>query len=423
MDIKPASMEYSVVEDNDNNDTINFRSTSYADDGEIDQFTNYKESRDIIESLYDQYNVSGKYEKFRCILVCHSNTKIDYSKITDEEYNKLLSQWNLYARTYNGAKKRRQCICCQNLTDLRYVINKENQNILLVGNKCINKFAKQSKLAHSNNNFTNFLNKVCKKCEKCSVKKYAIEMKGGYCLRCYDKRDKSKQRVLDKKKVCISCLNFRVIKNIGKRCNTCRQNNNHPMLIMKEKYKHGIRPQNFTLYRDTYLKESSKTLILNNNSDNNLTNKTLNGVKIIYKKINGLKHYEDERIIIYDNNDGYKETIIRYTNKPEVPINKQNTDNSLESEYTAHSIKKKINEGANDDNINKNNDESSHSIDSSSESDELEEMRCIDCYNVYIGEDWQVRCKRCYSKYKNPGQYIPYTRTYNRMHTNHNYRY
>lgn len=202
---------------------------------EIDQ---YHESFEItwiqMLKVHKLYDVPDMKRRFKCVLGHYSKPRTHLRKfVTNEEkWSAILGQWQFYGREHASSREDRvgdrrpySCICSHDITDLHYVRNINTRNTLMIGNCCITKFAKGSKLAVENEEFNSSDRRVRRNCKNCTSKCYALDLQGGYCSVCYEKATPEEQSELDRKKYCAHCFRLRKIPKPRKRCNKCRKAN------------------------------------------------------------------------------------------------------------------------------------------------------------------------------------------------------
>ena len=218
-------MEYFIGKDDDGNYFLiskvknkkKFKKTPV-----MNQYEWQEETEEQIISLYGKYGVTSKPDRFEAVLK-HFSSKINL------EREILYSEWEIYV-----AKKAtldpKICICSQIIRDLRFIQNKINGNILMVGNCCIEKLAKNTKLGEQNIDLNNFCDRVIRECEVCKLTCFALRMRGNYCEDCYWDLEREKRIEIDNGKRCCShCFNMKPPFSCTGVCENCDKNGKDPI--------------------------------------------------------------------------------------------------------------------------------------------------------------------------------------------------
>lgn len=88
----------------------------------------YEDVNALWEELYETTGKNTKEERFFYVLQYYSTDKI-----------KSLDEWIVFGQ-HNNDDREERCICSQHIAHVIYFINNTNDNIIQVGNSCINKF-------------------------------------------------------------------------------------------------------------------------------------------------------------------------------------------------------------------------------------------------------------------------------------------
>ena len=186
---------------------------------DIDMLHRGDQGQNLIDDLYLQLNVSNKTQRFQAIVCHYSNPGYTWQQLQhmSEEQQKAiinakLQEWFILEETRADHYGTYKCCCSQHLDILFYVKNRHNDNVLLIGSVCIDKFAKGTQLEQEKN----LMVKMAKKCDHCTTIVPFTEIIGGCCSKpeCQRHRKNSKT-------ICHACLNLR--KTTYDRCKRCYQ--------------------------------------------------------------------------------------------------------------------------------------------------------------------------------------------------------
>lgn len=180
----------------------------------INQYEWQEGTEEQMDRLYVKYSATSKPERFESVLN-HFSSKINLDRET------LFSEWEIYfaKKATNNPKT---CICSQSIRDLRFIQNTKNGNILMVGNRCIRKVAKNTKLGEQNADLNNFRDRVIRECRGCTLNCFALRMRGSYCEDCYWDLDAKKREKIDcGKRYCAHCFEKKRISLYSDRCKEC----------------------------------------------------------------------------------------------------------------------------------------------------------------------------------------------------------
>ena len=210
-------MEYFIGKDDNGNYFLNAEMKNkkdFMDPPVMNQYEWQEETEEQIINLYGKYGATSKPEKFECVLR-------HFSSKSDLERKIYFDQWKIYVfqKTTLDPKT---CICSQSIHDLRFIQNTINGNILMVGNCCIKKLAKNTKLGAQNADLNNFRDRVIRRCKGCPLDCFALRMRGNYCEDCYWDLEGKKREKIDKgKRCCAHCFEKKRISLYTDRCGDC----------------------------------------------------------------------------------------------------------------------------------------------------------------------------------------------------------
>jgi len=195
----------------------------------INQYEREGDYEKLVSPLYETISRKDKPTRFAHVLTHFSEPSQPRAEISEEVYvGQVIEQWRVYARSWTDDVGRLgfNCICSQcNIHDLRYVVNLQNENVLLVGNSCIKKLPNCTTLWQQNAALSKELNKTLV-CGYCETEKAREEF--DYKEICKDcERDRSIDELRGVKRYCRGCDDFCNLFENELVCKKCHKNHKH----------------------------------------------------------------------------------------------------------------------------------------------------------------------------------------------------
>lgn len=129
------------------------------------------------------------------------------TKAVDEYFEEYIKEYTILLRD-EDTEDPPSCVCSHVITDLYYMKNAKNGNIILSGNECIDKFIKDEVIKKIKHEELSMIKLKRRKCKGCSKLHDVSLLRSNYCNGCKSMRPDALKRA------CIKCYKFKVNDNL-----------------------------------------------------------------------------------------------------------------------------------------------------------------------------------------------------------------